>query len=178
MSPSAPLEHTTISTPAGALTVITDTGVVVAAGFAPATQIAQRLPADLAARQLRSRRDLGDVTAAVRRYLAGEVSALDDVEVSQPGGPFAQQAWLEMRRIPAGRTLSYAKLAAAAGRPAAARAAGNACATNLVAPFVPCHRVVPAAGGVGGYAYGGDVKGWLLAHEAGAAGATTDRVAG
>jgi len=178
MSLSAPLEHTTIATPAGALTVIVDAGVVVCAGFAPATHMSARLPADLAARELRSRRDLGAVTAAVHRYLAGDAAALDEVEVSQPGGVFAQQAWLAMRRIPPGSTLTYTELATAAGRPGAARAAGNACAANLVAPFVPCHRVVPAAGGVGGYAYGAEVKGWLLAHEAGAAGAATDRVAG
>jgi methylated-DNA-[protein]-cysteine S-methyltransferase len=63
-----------------------------------------------------------------------------------------------MRRIPGGETVTYAELAAMAGNPKAARAAGHACATNSIAPFVPCHRVVPASG-IGNYGFGGtDVK--------------------
>ena len=107
----------------------------------------------------------GPVADAVARYWAGELGALDEVEVAQPGGPFRQAAWAAMRRIPAGTTVTYTELAARAGRPAAVRAAGSACARNLVAPFVPCHRVVRADGTLGGYAYGLDVKRALLAHE-------------
>jgi methylated-DNA-[protein]-cysteine S-methyltransferase len=177
MRTSGPLEHTSIPTPTGSLTVIADGAVVVAAGFAPLAQLAARLPTDLAARGLRQRHDLGAVTAAVRGYLAGDLSALDAVAVRQGGGEFAQQAWLAMRQIPAGQTLTYTELATQVGRPAASRAAGNACAANLVAPFVPCHRIVPAAGGVGGYAYGAAVKRWLLDHEAQVVPAA-DRVAG
>jgi len=70
-----------------------------------------------------------------------------------------------MRQIPPGQTWSYAELAAKAGRPDASRAAGSACARNLVAPFVPCHRVVRSDGTLGGYYYGLPVKEWLLAHE-------------
>ncbi len=72
-----------------------------------------------------------------------------------------------MRSIPPGQTWSYARLAAEAGRPTAVRAAGSACARNLVAPFVPCHRVVRSDGSLGGYAYGLDIKRALLAHESG-----------
>jgi len=70
-----------------------------------------------------------------------------------------------MRTIPAGRTWTYARLAAEAGRPTAVRAAGSGCARNLLAPIVPCHRVVRSGGGLGGYFYGLDVKRWLLQHE-------------
>jgi methylated-DNA-[protein]-cysteine S-methyltransferase len=64
--------------------------------------------------------------------------------------------------------VSYAELAVRAGLPrTAARAAGSACAQNLIAPFVPCHRVLPTTGGFGGYYYGVPVKEWLLAHESG-----------
>ena len=52
----------------------------------------------------------------------------------------------------------------------AVRAVGNACARNLVAPFVPCHRVLRTDGTLGGYYYGLDVKRALLAHESAAAG--------
>ena len=68
--------------------------------------------------------------------------------------------------IPAGTTVSYGDLAELAGMPrSAARAAGGACARNLIAPIVPCHRVLPVSGGFGGYLYGTDVKEWLLRHE-------------
>ena len=60
---------------------------------------------------------------------------------------------------------TYAWVAREAGRPAAVRAAGNACAKNPVPFVVPCHRVVPAAGGVGRYAHGGAMKRRLLARE-------------
>lgn len=63
--------------------------------------------------------------------------------------------------------MTYAELAERAGLPrTAARAAGSACAQNLIAPFVPCHRVLPSTGGFGGYYYGVAVKEWLLTHEA------------
>jgi methylated-DNA-[protein]-cysteine S-methyltransferase len=106
---------------------------------------------------------------AVARYSAGEVTALESVPVRQPGGTFFQAAWAAMRQIPPGRTLSYTELAAEAGRPLAVRAAGSACARNLLAPFVPCHRVLRSDGTLGGYAYGLDVKRALLAHERAAA---------
>ena len=71
---------------------------------------------------------------AVRRYADGDLGALDAVAVDQPGGPFTQRAWQVMRTIAPGSTLTYAELAQAAGNPAAVRAAGSACARNLIAP--------------------------------------------
>ncbi|MEZ5904623.1 MAG: methylated-DNA--[protein]-cysteine S-methyltransferase [Geminicoccaceae bacterium] len=51
------------------------------------------------------------------------------------------------------------------GRPTAARAVARACAANPVAVLTPCHRVVPAAGGLGGYRWGSERKGELLRRE-------------
>ena len=170
MSSNAPtLDSTTVRTPMGILAVIADHGVVVAAGFAPVEAMAGRLAPELAARGLRQRADLGPLTTAVRRYLDGKVEALDEVEVRQPGGEFTQEVWRVMREIPAGQTWTYSELATKAGRSAAVRAVGNACARNLVAPFVPCHRVLRTDGTLGGYYYGLDVKRALLAHESAAA---------
>ena len=76
-----------------------------------------------------------------------------------------QRAWLEMRGVHAGETDTYAGLAERAGIPRAIRAAGQACAKNKVAPFVPCHRILRTGGGLGGYAYGIPVKEALLVHE-------------
>lgn len=168
---AGPLLAVVLPSPAGALTtLLTEDGVVRAAGFAPVAAMAARLPAldgstgpvVVAATDPAVAR----VAEAVARYAAGEPGALDDVPVAQPGGPFQQRAWAAMRAIPAGGTLTYAELAIAAGSPAAVRAAGSACARNLVAPFVPCHRVLRSGGALGGYYYGLDVKRALLAHEA------------
>ena len=70
-----------------------------------------------------------------------------------------------MRAVPAGTTISYAGLAERAGLTRAARAAGSACAANLIAPVVPCHRAVRTDGSLGGYYYGLARKEWLLRHE-------------
>jgi len=165
MTTKSPLEAVSVETFAGPLTVIADDGTVVASGFATIEQIAARLPARLATRELRTRSELGAVTAGVRAYLSGEVDALDAVAAQQDGAPFTQEVWAAMRQIRAGSTWSYAELATKAGRPAAVRAVGNACARNLLAPFVPCHRVLLSSGGLGGYAYGVAVKEQLLAFE-------------
>ena len=165
-----PLDTSEIATATGRLAVVADDGVVVAAGFAPVEELVARLAVAQVPRGVRARRDLGPVTRAVRDYLAGDVDALDDVPVRQPGGAFTQEAWRVMREIPAGQTWTYSELALKAGRPSAVRAAGSACARNLVAAFVPCHRVVRTDGTLGGYYYGLPVKQWLLEHEAAAAG--------
>jgi methylated-DNA-[protein]-cysteine S-methyltransferase len=102
--------------------------------------------------------------AAIEAWLDGEVGALARVEVDQPGGPFMQRAWEELAHVPAGEVITYQELAERAGSPRAARAAGQACARNAVAPFVPCHRVVSSTG-LGDYGYGLDLKQRMLAHE-------------
>jgi methylated-DNA-[protein]-cysteine S-methyltransferase len=152
----------TIETPEAPWSVVVDGDVVVASGFCALDVLLGRLPDGASV----SRGDAtGPVAAAVRAYLAGDAGALDAVPVRQPGGVFQQQVWNAMRGIPAGQTWSYGELATKAGRPAATRAVGTACAKNLVAPFVPCHRVVRSDGSLGGYAYGLSVKRWLLALE-------------
>ena len=70
-----------------------------------------------------------------------------------------------MRRVNAGKVISYADLAEKAGAPAAVRAAGSACANNAIMIVVPCHRIVKTGGALGNYAYGVDKKEWLLSHE-------------
>ena len=157
----------TLQTPVGALAlVLADDGAVLASGFGPLSDLVGRVEVDP---ELGAAPDhlVAPVRSAVERYFAGDVAALDEVPVRQAGGDFAQAAWAALRAVHPGHPVTYAELARRAGSPGAARAAGQACARNLVAPFVPCHRVVPASGGVGGYAYGADVKERLLAHERG-----------
>jgi len=81
------------------------------------------------------------------------------------GTAFQEAVWQELRRIPPGETRTYAQLAAAVGRPKAVRAAGSANGANNVAVLIPCHRVIATGGGLGGYAYGLDIKRALLDRE-------------
>ncbi len=161
----------TYPTPVGDLNVIArhpaddpDRPVVVAAGFCPAVDLVERLPG-VEPDDVQPTDRLGQVDAAMARYLDGEVTALDEIVVDQPGTELQQKVWSELRAIPAGQTRTYTELAAAAGRPRAVRAAGTACGRNLIAPFVPCHRALRSDGSLGGYYYGLDVKRWLIAHE-------------
>lgn len=108
---------------------------------------------------------LAEVARAVAAWSAHGDDSLASVPVAQPGGPFRQRVWQTLRSVPAGAVISYAALAAAAGNPRAVRAAGTAMATNAVAPFVPCHRVVRTGGQSGNYAYGVESKRRLLVHE-------------
>lgn len=98
-------------------------------------------------------------------YFDGDVEAINAIAVRQPGAHFSQAAWKAMRKIKAGKVLSYADLAQRAGSPAAVRAAGTACAKNAIVVVVPCHRVVKTGGALGNYAYGLNAKEWLLRHE-------------
>lgn len=108
----------------------------------------------------------GQVAGAVAAYGEGDYSAFAGIAVEQPGSQYRQDVWAAMREVPAGETVSYAELAQMAGRPQAHRAAASACANNLVAFAVPCHRVIRSDGSLGGYLYyGTDTKRRLLARE-------------
>jgi methylated-DNA-[protein]-cysteine S-methyltransferase len=76
--------------------------------------------------------------------------------------PFDAAIWSAARQIPFGETVSYGELAAMAGYPRAARAAGNAMARCPFSPVVPCHRVIRADGSLGGWGADTWVKRWLL----------------
>ena len=166
-----PFETTSVAIPGGTVVVVVDPddGAVVASGFADIDDVFAFLSE---AERARGRRAVEPTAASVRpavdaltAYAGGDVGALDAVVVRQPGGPFMQRAWSELRAVKAGETDSYAGLAVRAGSPKAVRAAGQACATNKVAPFVPCHRILRTDGTLGGYAYGLPVKEALLVHE-------------
>lgn len=158
----------TIATPAAPWSVIVDDeGRLLASGFVSLETLKSFRPSIPAPEVIAPQ---GPIAAAMTAYLDGDVNAIDPVDAEQAGGAFFQRAWKAMREIPPGRTWSYAELATKAGEPGAVRAAGSACARNLLAPFVPCHRVVRSDGSLGGYAYGADVKRWLLEHEGSQAG--------
>ncbi len=106
-----------------------------------------------------------EIAARIARWFDGDLAAFDDVVVAAAGTPFRRRVWAALRRIPPGTTTTYGALAAAIGRPGAARAVGRANATNPVTLIVPCHRVIGADGALVGYAGGMDRKRRLLDHE-------------
>jgi len=103
--------------------------------------------------------------ARLKSYLAGDVRALDRLKVDPGGSPFQRKVWTALRRVPAGRTISYGTLAKRIGAPGAARAVGAANRTNPIPLIIPCHRVIGADGSLTGYAGGIRRKKWLLLHE-------------
>lgn len=107
-----------------------------------------------------------ELVERLRAYFAGARDDFADVELDLDWcTPFQRALVEELRAVPYGETVTYGELAALAGRPGAARAAGTFCAQNRFAVVVPCHRVV-AAGGLGGYgSLGLDYKRRLLALE-------------
>jgi methylated-DNA-[protein]-cysteine S-methyltransferase len=99
-----------------------------------------------------------------------------DLPLLPTGASQSRRRWLDvMAKIPFGTTISYAALAAAAGHPNAARAAGTACATNPIPIIYPCHRVLRSDGQLGNYGGGSHLppthqdnlqrKAFLISHE-------------
>ena len=107
-------------------------------------------------------------TTAILAHLSGRAPRIDlplDVQATA----FQWQVWQALASIPYGETRTYAEVASSIGKPRAARAVARACATNPVALAIPCHRVVPSAGGEGGYRWGAGRKTILLGQESGRA---------
>ncbi|MDB5406119.1 MAG: cysteine methyltransferase [Rhodospirillales bacterium] len=114
----------------------------------------------------------GRVAAPIREaladYLGGDLAAIERIPVATGGTAFQRRVWEALRRVPAGRTVTYTSLAASIGRPTAVRAIGHANGANPVGIVVPCHRVIGADGSLTGYGGGLERKRWLLAHESSA----------
>jgi O-6-methylguanine DNA methyltransferase len=103
--------------------------------------------------------------APLDRDFAGAFAALDTITTATGGTDFQRAVWAALRRIPAGQTMGYGKLAAMIGRPTAFRAVGAANGANPIAIVVPCHRVIGASSALTGYGGGLPRKAWLLEHE-------------
>ena len=85
-----------------------------------------------------------------------------------PDTPFARKVYAVVAKIPRGQVRTYGQVAAAAGRPGAARAVGTLMSLNRDTKKVPCHRVVRADGKVGDYAFGGPKRKLALLKKEGA----------
>lgn len=173
--------YSTIATPDGPFSIIVasdfsnNPGAVLASGWTedidalrvlihPTLRPAQLISADRAS-QSGVLTILGQAVAAVKAYYAGDYNAPRQIPVLQCSGDFRQRAWEVLRGIKPGEPVTYRELAARCGNPSAVRAAAGACASNTVALFVPCHRVLRSDGSMGGFRYGIDLKLALLKRE-------------
>jgi len=157
-----------IKTPWGPIATFVDVAkepVVIGAAFSEIPKFLKKSGHKLNIVEFKSDAKLAGVTSVVKSWVDGDLDAFKSLKVRQSGGEFTQDVWTALRKVKGGQVISYADLAAKAGRPLAVRAAGTAMAINLIAPIVPCHRVVKTGGAVGNYGFGVDLKVKLLAHE-------------
>jgi O-6-methylguanine DNA methyltransferase len=124
-------------------------------------QLREAFPSDRieeASRELGS--DLATVVAFIDKSAAAGVIRLD-----VGGTTFQQRVWEALSSLPAGETRTYAQIAECIGAPQAVRAVASACAANLLAIAIPCHRVVRGDGSNSGYRWGAARKRVLLERE-------------
>ena len=147
-----------LKTPVGTLNLLADEQILIGANFSSLSKLG-------AQGDVKTVKAIPIITDLISDYFDGDLDALNGIRVRQDGAGFSQSAWKAMRKVKAGKVLSYADLADRAGSPAAVRAAGSACAKNAIVLVVPCHRIVKTGGALGNYAYGLVKKEWLLRHE-------------
>jgi len=161
------IAYVTVPTSLGRLLVAaTERGVCrVALGDSDAALAAELIAEFSAARVVEDQGGkLQGWVTAILAYLDGHEPDLD-LPLDIRATAFQRRVWQELQRIPFGKTRSYAEVGRRIGRPTAARAVAQACATNPVALVIPCHRVVREDGDLGGYRWGVDRKRVLLEKE-------------
>jgi methylated-DNA-[protein]-cysteine S-methyltransferase len=159
--------YTRLDTPIGKLLIVQGERGVVRIGFPeePVDALLAQVAGRIGPRIVASDRELASTRDAFSAYFEGEPLDLP-VDLSLVRSHFRRSALERLYdEVGPGQVVTYAGLAAKIGHPRAARAVGSACATNPVPIVVPCHRVLPGAGGVGSYGGGPDRKRLLLAHE-------------
>jgi methylated-DNA-[protein]-cysteine S-methyltransferase len=155
-----------LESPIGTIALISDGEALRVLDFVDCEERMQRLLARHYGAQaaMESRESLG-IKQRVEAYFEGDLTSVDGIAVSTEGTAFQKQVWAELRRIPAGTTLSYGSLAKRIGKPGASRAVGLANGSNPIGIVVPCHRVIGSSGALTGYGGGIERKRWLLKHE-------------
>ncbi|MDA8270748.1 MAG: methylated-DNA--[protein]-cysteine S-methyltransferase [Actinomycetota bacterium] len=108
----------------------------------------------------------GSVGEYLEAYFSGQPATLSAaLNLDQDGTGFQGAVWKEIAKIAFAATASYGEIATKIGRPKSYRATGTACASNRIALFIPCHRVVATSGTSGQYRWGPELKAKLLSHE-------------
>ncbi|MBE0486731.1 methylated-DNA--[protein]-cysteine S-methyltransferase [Marinobacter sp.] len=106
-----------------------------------------------------------DDTARIAAFIDQPAGVLEQ-PLAPVGTPFQRRVWAALQTVPPGQTVSYSELANMIGKPKAVRAVASACGANRLAVVIPCHRVVRADGGLGGFHWGLERKQALLSREA------------
>jgi len=117
------------------------------------------------ARLIGGDRDYERLVAQVVGFVEAPALGLD-LPLDVRGTAFQQRVWQALREIPVGSTASYSEIARRIGAPKASRAVAQACAGNMLAVAIPCHRVVRNDGDLSGYRWGVPRKRALLEREA------------
>ncbi len=117
------------------------------------------------ARLIQGDADFDQLAAEVVAWVAAPASEFD-LPLDVRGTDFQCRVWNALREVPAGATASYKDIAHRIGQPKSVRAVARACASNVLAVAIPCHRVVRADGGLSGYRWGVERKRRLLEREA------------
>jgi len=151
-----------LDSPLGRLLVAVTPRGLVRIAYQDEDAVLDELSRALSPRLLRAPERTDQVRRELDAYFAGERRTFDlALDWSLIRG-FAQKVLRATARVPFGQVTTYGSVAAEAGSPRAARAAGNALGSNPIPIVVPCHRVLHAGGGLGGYAGGLDRKRYLL----------------
>lgn len=153
--------YTVVETPVGPVTLVDEDGLL--AGLHLHDQ--RHLPQDPVF-GVRDDAALPQVRELLEGYFTGDVREFD-IPLAPIGTPFQSAVWAALREVPYGSTCTYGELAAAIGRPTAARAVGAANGRNPISIIVPCHRVIGSTGTLTGYTGGLERKSYLLALERG-----------
>lgn len=106
----------------------------------------------------------GKAARQLMEYFHGQRKRFS-LDLDLGGTRFQRAVWKALAAVPFGKVVTYGELAMRVKRPGAARACGSACGANPVPVIVPCHRVVAAGGGLGGFGGGLPLKRKLLALE-------------
>jgi len=160
------IEYSTMTSPVGlVLVAATENGVCSVKIGSSEAALANDLRREYPAAEIGAdRKPRSEWTKAIAKHLRGDTPSLD-LPIDVRATAFQWKVWRALQRIPYGETRAYAAVAKSIGKPKAVRAVARACATNPVCLVVPCHRVVPSAGGAGGYRWGSKTKEKLLATE-------------
>lgn len=152
-----------VDSPLGPLVVAATRRGIVRLAYPGEVDVVEELAERLTPRILEAPSKLDEARRELDDYFAGKRDSFDlSVDLSLVRGEFTRKVLRATSRIPFGRTLTYTEVASKAGSPRGSRAAGNALGSNPIPIVVPCHRVIHASGGLGGYTGGLDRKEFLL----------------
>ncbi len=163
---SARVYYDTLDTPVGRLLLATsEHGLVRVAFGGSETAFTRGLRERFGTEVARSPARLAAAARQLRAYFARTRRSFDLPLDLRSLTPFQRGVLLATAEVPAGRVAAYSEIARRIGAPTGSRAVGQALGRNPIPIVIPCHRIVPARGGLGGYLGGLDVKRALLALE-------------